>query len=247
MTPMMRFGVRCLVMVVMAWVAGPGMARAALVLQGTRIVYASDAKDVSIRVRNAGAEPLLVQSWLDDGRADLSPEIMVVPFIVSPAVTRIEPESTTRLRLYYSKQPLATDRESVFYLNVQETPPRGEQANSLALRFRTRIKVFFRPAGLPGSVDSAPETLKWTPVQGGVEVRNPTPYHLSFLSVEVESGKQRYHLDKIGQDSMVAPFSTLRFDLPVKSGALAANAVIHYSVVNDFGGALPFQRALSAP
>ena len=99
MTPMKRVAVRWLCMGVMAWVAGAGVAQATLVLEGTRIVYPEKAKDVSIRVRNPGSYPILAQSWLDDGRPDLSPEVMVVPFIVSPALTRVEPDGSALLRV----------------------------------------------------------------------------------------------------------------------------------------------------
>ena len=52
---------------------------------------------------------------------------MVVPFIVSPALTRVEPDGSALLRVFHAKRPLPTDRESLFYLNVMETPPRGRR------------------------------------------------------------------------------------------------------------------------
>ena len=218
MTPMKRVAVRWLCMGVMAWVAGAGVAQATLVLEGTRIVYPEKAKDVSIRVRNPGSYPILAQSWLDDGRPDLSPEVMVVPFIVSPALTRVEPDGSALLRVFHAKRPLPTDRESLFYLNVMETPPRSSEENALTLQFRTRVKLFFRPTGLSGDAGDAPDSLKWTlvPGAGAVEVHNPTPYHVSFLSVELETAGRREILDRAGQDAMVAPFSKLRF--PVSAG-----------------------------
>ncbi|WZB64386.1 fimbria/pilus periplasmic chaperone [Achromobacter xylosoxidans] len=62
---------------------------------------------------------------------------MVVPFIVSPALTRVEPDGSALLRVFHAKRPLPTDRESLFYLNVMETPPRSSEENALTLQFRT--------------------------------------------------------------------------------------------------------------
>lgn len=249
MTPMKRVAVRWLCMGVMAWVAGAGVAQATLVLEGTRIVYPEKAKDVSIRVRNPGSYPILAQSWLDDGRPNLSPEVMVVPFIVSPALTRVEPDGSALLRVFYAKRPLPTDRESLFYLNVMETPPRGSEENALTLQFRTRVKLFFRPTGLSGDAGDAPDSLTWTlvPGAGAVEVHNPTPYHVSFLSVELETAGRREILDRAGQDAMVAPFSKLRFPVSAGRNPVPGQSQIHYWAINDFGGRHSYQRPLSSP
>jgi P pilus assembly chaperone PapD len=234
---------------VMAWVAGAGVAQATLVLEGTRIVYPEKAKDVSIRVRNPGSYPILAQSWLDDGRPNLSPEVMVVPFIVSPALTRVEPDGSALLRVFHAKRPLPTDRESLFYLNVMETPPRGSEENALTLQFRTRVKLFFRPTGLSGDAGDAPDSLTWTlvPGAGAVEVHNPTPYHVSFLSVELETAGRREILDRAGQDAMVAPFSKLRFPVSAGRNPVPGQSQIHYWAINDFGGRHSYQRPLSSP
>ncbi|MGE8690442.1 MAG: fimbria/pilus periplasmic chaperone [Achromobacter sp.] len=247
MTPVVRIVVRLLAMGVMAWAAGAGTAQAALVLEGTRIVFPGDAKDVSIRARNSGDVPLLLQAWLDDGRSDESPETLVVPFLVSPAVSRIEPGSSAVLRVFYTRRALPADRESVFYLNALETPPSSGKDNAVGLRFRTRIKLFFRPSGLAGRIEDAPASLSWAAADGGaaLEVRNPTPYFVSFLSVELAGGDGRRRTAMGG--GMVAPFSTERFRLPAGArAARGANAAVHYTVINDFGGAQEFERALES-
>ncbi|MGT2494588.1 hypothetical protein ACU4GD_39550 [Cupriavidus basilensis] len=37
-----------------------------------------------------------MQNWLDDGQADVPPEKVRVPFMVSPTVGRVEPQSNGR-------------------------------------------------------------------------------------------------------------------------------------------------------
>ena len=45
-----------------------GAARADMSVDGTRFVYPAREKAISVYVGNIGAEPILVQSWLDRAR-----------------------------------------------------------------------------------------------------------------------------------------------------------------------------------
>jgi hypothetical protein len=38
------------------------------------------------------AKPLLVQTWLDDGRDDVNPQELKLPFVITPPVSRIDPK-----------------------------------------------------------------------------------------------------------------------------------------------------------
>ncbi len=43
---------------------------------------------------------------------------------------------------------LPSDRESLFYYNVREIPPKTGKANTLQIALQTRIKLFWRPKAL---------------------------------------------------------------------------------------------------
>ncbi len=43
---------------------------------------------------------------------------------------------------------LPQDRESLFYLNVREIPPKPDKPNVLQLAMQSRIKLFYRPAAI---------------------------------------------------------------------------------------------------
>ncbi len=45
-----------------------------IVITGTRVIYPSDAKNVSVQLTNVGDSPSLVQAWIDDGDANTPPE-----------------------------------------------------------------------------------------------------------------------------------------------------------------------------
>ncbi|BAQ73175.1 pilus assembly chaperone CupB2 [Pseudomonas sp. Os17] len=253
MAPTARF-VHSLVLGVMFLGLFSVTAQAGIVLQGTRLVYPSDAREVTLKITNTGPVPLLAQSWIDKGEADKSPEEIKVPFLLAPAVSRLESGGAAVLRLSYSKEPLATDRETLFWLNVLETPPRKEnEENVLQFAFRTRIKIFFRPRDLAGNVDTAGEKLKWefnpaarlnstaqsAPV-AVVKVSNPTPYYVSFGRLEVVQGGRQFPL----KPGMVAPFADESFAWPAAAAQEPGKASIHYEVINDFGGRRLLERPL---
>lgn len=54
-------------------------AQADIVLSGTRIIYNADQKDVTLRMENKGARPLLVQTWIDTGSENADPSTLKVP------------------------------------------------------------------------------------------------------------------------------------------------------------------------
>ncbi|MEY6362076.1 fimbria/pilus periplasmic chaperone, partial [Salmonella enterica subsp. enterica serovar Corvallis] len=142
--------------------------------------------------------------------------------------------------MYTGSQTLPSDRESVFWFNVLEVPPKANKnensaaQNTLQLAFRTRIKLFYRPQGLGDLAGEAPAKLTWRMKheQGKsvVTVNNPTPYFVSFNSIELESTGKKYIVD--GQ--MAAPLTETSFTL--KTATTTSSGKINYSFINDFGG-----------
>ncbi|WP_163540299.1 fimbrial biogenesis chaperone, partial [Klebsiella pneumoniae] len=63
-----------------------------------------------------------------------------------------------QLRIKKLPSSLPADRESVFFLNVLDIPPRPENLqnqNTVQLAIKSRIKLFYRPAALKGTLDDA--------------------------------------------------------------------------------------------
>ena len=214
-----------------------------VVLSGTRIVYKEAQKDTTIRLENKGATPALVQSWLDDGDSNADPSTINVPFNATPPVSRIEPGRGHTVKLTFTgSQTLAKDRESVYWFNVLEVPPKMKDAevadkNILQPAFRTRIKLFYRPEGLDGTASDAPQKLQWHLQQKAgkavVHVKNPTAYYVSFNKVDAVVGGRKYTVTS----SMVAPKSEADFAISGLTGT-PAKASISYTAISDFGGAI---------
>ncbi len=212
-----------------------------VVINSTRVIYPADAKEVTIKLDNRGDTPSLVQAWLDTGDAGQTPEQARTPFVITPPISRIEAHRGQSLRLMFAGAPLATDRESVFWLNVVEVPPMpaaGSGRNYLQLAIRSRIKVFYRPTGLPGRALEAYRQLRWQVVKDGAghtvaECSNPSPYFISFSAVAVGSGAAAYRSRHGG---MVAPGGRQRFELAGSGAVPMAHGAVDFTVINDYGG-----------
>ena len=214
-------------------------ANAGVVIGTTRVIFPEKQNEVSISLSNDGATPALVQAWLDDGDAGMAPEDVDVPFVLTPAMFRLDPGKGQTLRLMKTGPLPSSKVERLYWLNVLEVPPKaGDEAeNRLQLALRTRIKLMYRPAGLEGSPEQAPARVLWSLVrddagQGHALVAsNPTPYIVNFGSVSFSAGGQKHDAGA----GHVLPGASTRFRLADFNGDKSASAVVNYSAINDWG------------
>jgi chaperone protein EcpD len=229
--------------VMLATLLGCSQAMSSVVITGTRVVYPADKKEVTVKINNNGAKPVLVQSWIDEGDVASTPSNSSAPFVISPPVSRVDAGKGQSLRLMFTGAPLPADKESVFWLNVLEIPvkaPAGDGQNMLQMAFRSRVKLFYRPANLPGTPIAAIEALQWKVVaqQGGsygLQAYNPTAFYVSQSDLALVAGGQRV----TSESGMVAPGETHVFALRDLKSMPAAGAEVEYSAINDYGALVP--------
>lgn len=93
-----------------------GPAQAAVNIDRTRIIFASDEVAQSLTLSNDNTTPMLLQVWTDAGNIDASPDNSKTPLVALPPVFKMQPGELRTLRLLLSsRQQLATDRESLFW------------------------------------------------------------------------------------------------------------------------------------
>ncbi|HEE9967767.1 TPA: fimbria/pilus periplasmic chaperone [Citrobacter freundii] len=179
---------------------------ASVIINATRIIYPESEKEVTVKLSNVGNSPSLVQSWIDNGNADASPDTIDVPFIFTPPLNRIEPQKSQTLRINYTGGALPSDKESVFWLNVLEIPQTksDEPENRLQMAFRSRIKFFFRPSGLVGDANKAAESLIWNIRNNHIAVQNSSPFNVSLVSLTLEHAGKKSTIE----GEMINPFSS---------------------------------------
>ncbi|CAI1753377.1 fimbrial biogenesis chaperone [Serratia fonticola] len=213
----------------------PQPSSASIVVNGTRVVYPGNDKEVTVKLSNIGQAPMLVQSWIDTGDSDAKPEKIRVPFILTPPINRIDPNKSQTLRLSYTASPaLPENKESVYWLNVLEIPPVKENIapNRLQVAFRTRIKIFYRPAAIADNTKAADaaEKLVWSFSNGKLQATNSSPYYVSLVSVVVHQGGNTFSTE----GEMVPPGGVQHFTLK-DARTLPTGTGISYEYVNDWG------------
>lgn len=221
------------------WVIGS--VQASVVSSGTRFVYVSTAKEVSIHLTNAGEQPALVQAWLDKGDSKASPESINVPFLLSPSLARIDPGKGQTLRLIHTGEAMPQDRESIYWLNIYQVPPKAKvapDANTLQFAVRTRLKVFYRPAALKDEVSKMGAKLQWQSADGAQGLKytvfNPTPYYISIGDVNLQSQGVRVSKPLF---TMIAPNASesVTFELAEKADKSTPITDVRYKVIDDLG------------
>jgi len=223
----------------------PLTSRAGLLAEHTRIIYPAAHNARSVLIANTNPWPVLVQTWVDRGEGDL--ERATAPFVVVPAIFRLEPAATQTLRILYTGEALPDDRESMFWLNLYEIPPSApaEDADTplLTLTLTTQIKLFYRPEGI-GTPAALAERLAFGLQQDGerwcVAASNPTPWHAAFSALSIDGSEGE--LPVVALDTL-PPFASGTWCLDPGQPAPAAN--IHFSLIDDAGFSQSHQRRLT--
>ncbi len=226
---------------------GLSNAHAEMVIESTRVIYPEAQRDVSFRITNASKDkPAFVQLWLDDGNSAAAPEDVITPFNLTPPVARLKAEASQVVRLIYSGDPLPADRESVFWFNMLEVPPKSKEENRLSFAIRTRIKVFFRPKALKGDPIQSMDKVNWKIVkkedQLFLEGQNPSPFHMSFFSFSLGTGSQ---FEPFIDGGMVPPMGTATFLIPPDRKTPTTLNKVKVEFINDYGGAVTKEFAVT--
>ncbi|MDK9510803.1 fimbria/pilus periplasmic chaperone [Salmonella enterica subsp. enterica serovar Give] len=81
-----------------------GPAQAAVNIDRTRIIFASDDIAQSLTLSNDNTTPMLLQVWTDAGNIDASPDNSKTPLVALPPVFKMQPGELRTLRLLLSSR-----------------------------------------------------------------------------------------------------------------------------------------------
>jgi len=242
-------------------------AQAGLTIRGTRFFYYELSDEAVVSFRSLNDYPVLVQAWIDDGDAEADPGSVAVPFVLSPAVARVEPHEGQSIRILGTGGDFPPDRETLFWFNLLEVPPVPEDrgtadGNYLQIAGRARMKFFYRPRDLSLPPERAHERLHFSlasaPDDGRAQilVKNDSPYHVTFNHLDVrrvDQGEAEPPLAQLTADGrqarMVAPFGDLLMPLQGKTARLPTDGSVEvvFGVINDLGGTTSGSGTLHAP
>jgi chaperone protein EcpD len=213
---------------------------ASVTIIGTRVIYPASEKEVTVRLDNRGDQPALVQAWIDNGNQNEAVDKINAPFVLLPPVFRMEANKGQTLRIVFTGANLPTDKESVFWLNVLDIPPRDKSLanqNQLQMAIRSRIKLFYRPAQFDQSqAVKAAAGLIWShgSKSNSLSAKNNSPFYVNVSQINAEDNAGHKLVSEKGQ--MLAPGETKEFSLKgMNSNQI--KTTFSYQYLDDFGAA----------
>ncbi|MPS41559.1 fimbrial chaperone protein [Vibrio sp. VGrn 2] len=200
---------------------------AAFVLNGTRVIYQEAANGATVVVNNQAKSDYAGQAWVDSFEEGDN----TTSFVSIPSFFEVKAETKQVLRMVKVNNDLPSDRESIFWLNVQEIPKADTSAaNKIVIAINTKVKMIYRPEALATSRRDAEANLYFylDESDGKVKLKNPTPYYFSIKALQPE-------IDLNLVSGTLAPFSTV--DMPQFKSlpkSIKISAVDDYGAVNEY-------------
>lgn len=208
----------------------PSAVLANIIINGTRVLYYEGVDSVNIELTNNGNLASLVQSWIDDGNINSTPEDANSPFYLYPPIVKIAGRKGQTLRIKNSDKIPSENLEKVYYLNVLDIPENVEALKGksyLQLAMKTRIKVFYRPKGLTDNPETVNEKITYQLNGNKVLVKNNSQYHFTIASISTQETPRITLVDS----EMIPPLSSR--ELPLINALKSNSVVVIY--VDDFG------------
>ncbi|HBA7046414.1 TPA: fimbria/pilus periplasmic chaperone [Escherichia coli] len=201
---------------------------AAISLDRTRAIFNGGEKSMTLNISNDNKQlPYLAQSWLENDKQE---KITTGPLVITPPVQRMEPGAKSLVRISSTPEieKLPQDRESLFYFNLREIPPRSNKANVLQIALQTKIKLFYRPKAIEAEPNAIwQDQLVLRKVNNGYKIENPTPYFVTVIGIgNSEKQAQEGEFEAV----MIAPKSTS------KTVKVTDSENLYLSYINDYGG-----------
>ncbi len=203
-------------------------AMAAFVLNGTRFIYDENKKNITFEVTNNASQMYGGQVWVDNTSEGNG--IYMVP---QPPFFKVGAKQKQIIRIMKTDSSLPTDRESLFWLNVQEVPPKPDvkenRGSVLAIAMNSRVKLIYRPSALKNGRENAEKKLTIEQRGDITWVKNPTPYYMAIVGVQT-NGRELKLSDKVTKElTLLAPFSSV-------SLGVSARGSLKIAAINDWGG-----------
>ncbi|MHA7847503.1 fimbrial biogenesis chaperone [Serratia sp. D1N4] len=212
---------------------------ASVVMLNTRIIYPADSQSQTVQFTNNDSIPYVMQMWSDINNPTSTPDSADGPFVVVPALFRIEPKTGQSVRLVFTGKDLPQDRESVFYLNSVQIPPKNianDADNQMLVVLRNRLKIFYRPKNIVGSSEKVAEQLHFSLNQQAgqwvLTAKNDSGFYASFIKAAVVVGNKEVPF----KTEMVAPKSQASWKLEKGAQSPAGAQKVKFTLVNDYGG-----------
>ncbi|EFU0743480.1 fimbrial chaperone [Escherichia coli] len=205
-----------------------GQALAAFTVSGTRFIYGEGKKNISFEVTNNANDTYGGQVWVDN--VSEGSGVYMVP---TPPFFKVSPKQKQIVRIMKTDGgALPSDRESLFWLNIQEIPPKPKtDGNVLSVAINTQVKLFYRPKALMAGRKGAEKKIEVIRRNGTTYLKNPTPYYFAVAKVKVNGKDVALKSDEEQKLAILAPFGEVAVSqVPVTAKNISVDTI------NDWGG-----------
>lgn len=200
---------------------------AAISLDRTRAIFFESDGGLTISISNENKKlPYLAQVWVENEKQE---KITTGPIVVTPPLQRLEPQKKSMV--FISSTPdikkLPQDRESLFYFNLREIPPKSDKKNVLQIALQTKIKLFYRPKSISTKPDEVwQDNLILYKASNGFRIKNPTPYYVTIIGFGADEKQSK---EGKFESIMLSPYS----EHVLKAGDYKSPWLTY---INDYGG-----------
>lgn len=200
----------------------------AFVINGTRYIFDEEKKNISFEVTNNSEQTYGGQIWVDNTNQDKE-DVFMVP---APNFFKAKPNQKQVIRLLNVNPELPKDRESLFWLNVQEIPPKPAESDGsmIAIALNTQVKLIYRPKALKDGRLNAEKNVQLLRKGGEIIFNNPTPYYFAVVGVKQAGKDVNITPEQSAALAQLGPFSE------VSLGKLTLDGVVSIDAINDWGG-----------
>ncbi len=218
------------------------LGHAGIIANTTRVIYQETDREQVLNLANTNAYPILTQVWVDDGSAN--PNYKQSPFVILPAIFRMNPNEIKSVRIIYNLIDLPKDQESLNWINLYEIPAIEKtklEKDYLSIAMNTQMKIFFRPKNLKQmNLNEISQQLQFhLTAQNQIKLTNPTSYYISLIYLKIldKNNKPENHIAEVidlNQQQTIAPKKTVLFNVKQKLNIIE-KIDLEYVLIDDHG------------
>lgn len=214
-----------------------GQAYAGFSLGSTRVVVLAQDTQI-LKVTNHGDIAFAMQAWAETPAGGNPGHALVI----SPSFAKLAGDSNLDLKLMSLAN--SGDTEQLYYLNVQEIPPKakkdhnGVSGNKIAFAVRSKIKVFVRTEALQEQRRNAEKAVTVSLSENGkqLHINNPTPFYFT-----IDTASLGGNMLAVSKSGLVPPMAKEAIDI----GANAlVNEEVEISFIDDYGAKRQYSYAI---
>ncbi|ALB56063.1 Chaperone protein fanE precursor [Cronobacter universalis NCTC 9529] len=204
---------------------------AAFVLNSTRYVFDEIRENISVQVDNQSTQEYGGQIWIENqDQNDKN-----VYFVPSPTFFKVADQHKQILRILKINDALPKDKESLFWINIQEIPKAPKEGmNALSIALHTQVKMFYRPDALKEKREGAEQNIKMISSDGNTILWNDTPYYFAIISVKQNGTPVKMSGDIKDKLSVFAPGDKVSLGQLITGTSLSIVAFDDYGVDKEY-------------